>query len=197
MRRVLIIDDDKAVGNAIRTWLELEGIDVTHLQDGRSGVRAVESGSFDLVIVDLFMPGLNGLETLTVMHRIRPDLPIIVMSGLIYRAEGSPIPEMMQRATALGAVGALCKPFKPRELMRAIETSLGGPLQPDTTGSEPNPSCNGGRSKGPVATTQSSSAPTIPTMTRNSSMTSTIAAPISAEIRRRTCDAPPARGYPR
>jgi CheY-like chemotaxis protein len=137
MKRLLIIDDDKAVGNAIKTWLEVEGAEVTHLEDGGSGIEAIESGRFDLVIVDLLMPGLDGLETIEILHRIKPDLPIIVMSALTYPLDGSSLPDVMQRATELGVVSALCKPFRPSDLMRAIETSLGGPLQPDTLGTEP------------------------------------------------------------
>jgi CheY-like chemotaxis protein len=136
MKRLLIIDDDKAVGNAIKTWLEVEGAEVTHLEDGGSGIEAIESGRFDLVIVDLLMPGLDGLETIEILHRVKPDLPIIVMSALTCPLDGS---DVMQRATELGAVSALYKPFRPSDLMRAIEISLGGPLRPDTLGTEPGP----------------------------------------------------------
>ena len=58
MSRVLVVDDDKAVRTVIKTVLELEGFDVIVAEDGRSGIAAIQSYSFDVVIVDIFMPGM-------------------------------------------------------------------------------------------------------------------------------------------
>ena len=77
MRRILIVDDDQAVRMAIRVLLEHEGFEVVVAESGRRAIEAVDGAAFDLVIVDIFMPGMDGLETIKAFHRCAPGLPII------------------------------------------------------------------------------------------------------------------------
>ncbi len=72
-----------------------------------------ETETFDLLIVDIFMPGMDGLETTQAVHRQRPELPIIVMSGLIFRSASTPAPDFLAMATKLGAVKKLAKAVPP------------------------------------------------------------------------------------
>jgi DNA-binding response OmpR family regulator len=124
MARILVIDDDRAVGLAIRIALEREGFEVEVFGDGRAGLDAAKSGNFDLLIVDIFMPGMDGLETMRLVREHKPQMPIVVMSGLTFRTGSEPAPDFLGMATKLGAVRSLQKPFKPRELLAVIAECL-------------------------------------------------------------------------
>jgi CheY-like chemotaxis protein len=131
MARILVIDDDPAVRAAMQMVLEREGLEVRAVGDGPSGIKLVAAEDFDLLLVDLFMPGMDGLETIRQVHRHKPGLPIVIMSGLSF-ASGTAAqpPDFLAMAGKLGAVGNLKKPFRPRELLavvaQGLETSGGG-----------------------------------------------------------------------
>jgi CheY-like chemotaxis protein len=125
MARILVVDDDRAVRTAIQTLLEYEGFDVTLADGGHHGLEALENGAFDVVIVDIFMPGMDGLETIKAFHLQAPSVPIIAMSGFIFRDSTGPAPDFLKMATKLGAAYSLHKPFRPRELLQAVENCLG------------------------------------------------------------------------
>jgi DNA-binding response OmpR family regulator len=124
MSRVLVVDDDKAVRNAIKTVLEHQGFDVVLAEDGRSGIAAVAGHAFNLVIVDIFMPGMDGLETIRAFHKNAPTVPVIAISGFSFRHSAQPAPDFLTMATKLGAAYSLHKPFRPRELLRVVEACL-------------------------------------------------------------------------
>jgi CheY-like chemotaxis protein len=125
-RRILIVDDDKAVRMAIRVLLEHEGFEVIVAESGRRALEAVEAAAVNLVIVDIFMPGMDGLETIRAFHRCAPGLPIIAMSGFMFRDSSAPAPDFLGMATKLGATRSLQKPFRPAELLSAVEACLSG-----------------------------------------------------------------------
>jgi DNA-binding response OmpR family regulator len=125
MQHILVIDDDTSVRRAVKTLLEHEGFDVTAAEDGRAGVEALQGATFDLVIVDIFMPGMDGLETITALHKFAPGVPIIAMSGFMFRDSSAPAPDFLAMATKLGAACSLHKPFRPRELVAAVQACLG------------------------------------------------------------------------
>jgi DNA-binding response OmpR family regulator len=124
MARILVIDDDRAVRSAVQLVLEKEGLQVHVADDGRAGLKMLKAESFDLLIVDVFMPGMDGLETIRLVHENKPDLPIIVMSGMLFRTSTAPAPDFLSMATKLGAVCSLKKPFRPRELMAVVAECL-------------------------------------------------------------------------
>jgi CheY-like chemotaxis protein len=130
MARILVIDDDPAVRAAMQMVLERDGFEVKAAGDGPAGIRLVAAEDFDLLLVDLFMPGMDGLETIRQVHRHKPGLPIVIMSGLSFASAGTQPPDFLAMAGKLGAVGNLKKPFRPRELLavvaQGLETSLGG-----------------------------------------------------------------------
>jgi DNA-binding response OmpR family regulator len=128
MARILVIDDDKAVGMAIRITLEREGFAVEVVNDGRAGIERVKSEDFDLLMVDIFMPGMDGLETIRLVREHRPNIPILVMSGMTFRCGPGPAPDFLTMATKLGAVRSLKKPFRPRELLAIIAECLEGSI---------------------------------------------------------------------
>jgi CheY-like chemotaxis protein len=128
MARILVVDDDQPVRAAIRIVLELDGFEVVTAEDGRAGQQAAESSCFDAAIVDLFMPEMDGLETIKALRRHCPDMPIIAVSGAMslfdYRDAAEPPPDYLAMATELGAVTAVQKPFQPRELLKAVRESI-------------------------------------------------------------------------
>src|SRR5262245_62599747 len=124
MARLLVIDDDRAVRAAVQLVLENEGLEVHVADDGRSGLKLLKAESFDLLIVDVFMPGMDGLETIRLVHEHKPDLPIVVMSGMSFRTGSAPAPDFLSMATKLGAICSLKKPFRPRELMAVVAECL-------------------------------------------------------------------------
>lgn len=133
MRRILIIDDDAEIRSALKLVLELEGFAVALAANGEAGLAAVDAQHVDLVIADIFMPGMDGLETVRAFRKRQSTIPIIAMSGLTFqrmpRLGRLPSPDFLTTAIEFGATCALHKPFKPDELMRAISACLapGGP----------------------------------------------------------------------
>jgi len=123
MRRILVVDDDAAVRSTLRLLLEAYGFEVVLARNGHQGIKAVESSDLDLVLLDVFMPGMDGLETIKVLRRVRPQLPIIAMSGAL--ARGLSAPDYLSFATKLGAAAALHKPFRPNDLLDAVKRTIG------------------------------------------------------------------------
>ena len=124
MARILVIDDDQAIRTTIRLLLEREGHDVELAEDGRKGLSRFESGQFDLLIVDIFMPGMDGLETVRNIHRLRPHVPVIVISGYAFRSALETVPDFLSMAMKFGAISSLSKPFKPSDLISAVAKCL-------------------------------------------------------------------------
>jgi len=122
---ILVIDDDPAVRLTIKLVLEREGHDVALAADGRAGMTAIKSGDVDLVIVDIFMPGMDGIETIREVRKHQPGLPAIVISGTSLGGPGLQAPDFLAMAVKLGAVHSLQKPFKPRDIIGAVRQCLG------------------------------------------------------------------------
>ena len=130
MPNILVIDDDQAVRMTIKLVLERDGHAVALASDGRAGMKAIAAGGVDLLIVDIFMPGMDGIETIREVRKHQPDLPAIVISGTSLegprgRAPGLQAPDFLAMAVKLGAVRSLQKPFKPRDIIEAVRQCLG------------------------------------------------------------------------
>jgi DNA-binding response OmpR family regulator len=126
MPHILVIDDDAGIRTALKILLELERFDVTLAEDGRAGLQLLDSHSYDLVMVDAFMPGMSGFETIKVVRALRPRMPIIVMSGLDVHSDSESSPDFVTMATRLGADAGIRKPFGLKELMHSVRTCLDG-----------------------------------------------------------------------
>jgi CheY-like chemotaxis protein len=83
---ILIIDDDKLVREAAQLLLRAKGFEVSVAADGKSGIAAAATGRFDLAIVDLFMPGMDGLKVMQAIRAANPTLPMIAASGFMFGA---------------------------------------------------------------------------------------------------------------
>jgi DNA-binding response OmpR family regulator len=124
MARILIIDDDAAVRGAMQVLLQVEGFDVELAGDGHSGLAAVQGNVPDLVIVDFFMPGMDGRQTIRALRAHAPQLPIIAASGAM-TAPPVGTDEGTEDPLEIGADFNLHKPFRPRELIGAVRQLLG------------------------------------------------------------------------
>ncbi len=128
MTRILVIEDDPSVGAAIRLTLARRGAHALHVLDARIGVEALESADFDLVIVDLFMPEMSGLEIIAKFREHAAMVPILAMSGFRFRDSTDPDLDFLGRASKAGAAAVLPKPFTPGQLTAAVEAILGKTL---------------------------------------------------------------------
>ena len=108
--RVLAVDDDGLVLLSTSMILEELGYDVVQADSGPAALKHLESGTFDLVVSDVMMPGMNGLELLGEINARQPRLPVLLVSGF------TNLPHGFQSEVAL-----LSKPFSESQLAAAIK----------------------------------------------------------------------------
>jgi CheY-like chemotaxis protein len=123
--RILIVEDDVPLRSMLRALLKAEGHRVAEAGDGSVGLRALRAGAFDLLLCDLFMPGLDGLETLRDVRRDFPGLPVVSMSGVGLGG----LTDLLGVARLLGASQTLRKPFSREELLAAIGRAAPAPSE--------------------------------------------------------------------
>jgi DNA-binding NtrC family response regulator len=121
MARILVIDDDQAIRSVVTLLLERHGHQTVVAEDGRRGLKILEGDDFDLLIIDVFMPEMDGLEAIRLVRQIKPAMPILVMSG---GSQMGAIPDYLSMATKLGAIESIRKPFKPEALAAAVTACL-------------------------------------------------------------------------
>ena len=81
MAKILIIDDEKAICNTLKEILSYEKYEVDIANDGAEGVKKAETGNYDLVLSDIKMPKMDGIEVLQKLQEMNPDLPVVMISG--------------------------------------------------------------------------------------------------------------------
>ena len=121
MARILLIDDDNALREILAMALTEAGHVVTQARDGTEGVDLFRIEPTDLIITDLIMPGREGIETIMVLRREYPALPVIAISGGMTNSEF-----YLKLAAGLGARRTLAKPFAFAELLGAVDEVLVG-----------------------------------------------------------------------
>lgn len=131
MPRVLVVDDDMAILIAMQTWLDVEGYEVVIANNGGDGIAAISTMPFDVAVVDIFMPGMNGLETIMTFNRLAPGVPVIAISGSRLRNAAAPARDFPGMPTRPGAAFCLQKPFRPGDLVKVIESCLRGRYRVD------------------------------------------------------------------
>ena len=114
--RVLVIDDDWELCTLLQEYLEPFGFSVTSVHDGENGLRILEDRAFDLVILDVMLPGRDGLEILR-SFRARSTVPVLMLT-----ARGEDVDRIV--GLELGADDYLPKPFNPRELLARLRALL-------------------------------------------------------------------------
>lgn len=118
--RILIIDDEQDIRDVARILLEGCGYAVTCAEDGHAALRALDHQSFDVVITDMLMPEMDGVELINELRRRNPAQSIVAMSG----GGHAPRESYLQIARLCGAQALLAKPFNREQLIRAVEAGL-------------------------------------------------------------------------
>ena len=117
--RVLLIEDDASVRRIVRKMLERGRHEVAEAENGRVGLDRLRDGAFDLVITDIVMPEMDGIETLIELRKHYPTLAVIAMSG----GGRTGNMDVLGSAEKLGAFAVLHKPFTIDVLTTAIANS--------------------------------------------------------------------------
>jgi len=115
--RILVIEDEPRILGFLARGLEAEGFAVDGARNGREGLKRAQRDPYDVVLLDLLLPGLDGLSVLRELSRTRPDLPVVIVSAR------SDLPTKL-RGFGLGAADYLSKPFSFDELIARIRVQL-------------------------------------------------------------------------
>jgi len=118
MKKILIIDDDRVLRQTLAVALETEGYGVSEASDGREGLNKALKGSFDLLVLDVVMPSLGGLEVCRKLREAGRQVPVIVMSG----KKKKEIDKVL--GLELGGDDYLTKPFGTDELIARVHAVL-------------------------------------------------------------------------
>jgi CheY-like chemotaxis protein len=118
MARILVIEDDKTHRRIIREILQSQGHETTEAEDGAQGIRLQQDAGYDLIITDILMPEMEGIETVRELIRLNPATKIIAITAY---QEG-----YLEAAKKFGAMAALEKPFQPNELLEVVNNCLEG-----------------------------------------------------------------------
>ena len=116
MQKILVCDDDKEIVEAISIYLTGEGFEVIGVHDGTEALKKLEDGDIDLLILDVMMPGLDGIRT-TLMVREKSSVPIIILS-----AKSEDADKIL--GLNIGADDYLTKPFNPLELVARVKSHI-------------------------------------------------------------------------
>ena len=117
MARILIIEDDNSVASALQDLLRAEGFEVEMQTDSAAGLTAALNGDHDVVVTDLQMPGVSGLEIIEQLQAAKPHLPVILITAFHTT-------EVAIRAIKLGAYDYLLKPIDPSEFLSILKRAL-------------------------------------------------------------------------
>lgn len=113
--KILICEDEEIMLTALEFRLRRQGFKVVKAEDGRQALKKFKAESPDLVIADVMMPHLSGLELIEIFrNELHSDVPVIVISALEHE-------EVVLKAFRLGATDFIAKPFKPYELILRIK----------------------------------------------------------------------------
>ncbi len=123
MAHVLVVDDDADVRNVVRRVVTKLGHRVWDVSDGQEALRLLETSAMDLIISDVYMADMDGMELLVRIRQLDLDVPVVVISGGGFRSKK----EVLEMATACGAVATLDKPFTVEALRKTLEPLLPPP----------------------------------------------------------------------
>ncbi len=116
-KHLLLVEDDAAVASAVTLHLEQAGFDCSHETNGKNAVDRITQGRFDLLLLDLGLPGMDGLEVCRRVREIKPDLPVIILSARSHEAH-------KVLGLELGADDYITKPFSMVEVTARVRSLL-------------------------------------------------------------------------
>lgn len=120
MPSILIIDDDDSLRDSLRRTLHKEGYAIIEASDGRQGLKQLQHSPVDLILLDIFMPDKDGLETIGELRRTHPGTRIIAISGGGFNGRVN----VLHVAKKLGARRTLAKPFTREQLLDSVREVL-------------------------------------------------------------------------
>jgi CheY-like chemotaxis protein len=117
MKTILVVDDEQAVLQAVTDILSDKGYDIITAGNGKSGLKKIKEHRPDVILTDIIMPDMEGIEFIKAVRKEQKEIPIIVMSG-------NPVGmKFLKVAGIFGAAKSLVKPFTRQELLQAVEES--------------------------------------------------------------------------
>jgi len=116
LKKILIIEDDIAIAEIERDFLEMDGFEITIAADGTEGLKQASTNKFNLILLDLMLPGIDGYE---ICRKIRTklDIPILMVTAKIEDIDKI-------RGLGMGADDYIAKPFSPTELVARVKSNL-------------------------------------------------------------------------
>ncbi|TFG56206.1 MAG: response regulator, partial [Candidatus Aminicenantes bacterium] len=115
--KILVVDDEMGIREGCRRVLAEEGFDIDLAEDGTIGLLRVQEKAYDLILVDLMMPGIGGLDLIKKIHEIDPEIILVVITGYATI-------ETAVEATKRGAYDYLPKPFTPEALAVLVKRGI-------------------------------------------------------------------------
>ena len=120
MAQILVVDDEATIRHVLRVTLETEGYDVVEADNGLAAIACVAKHKPDLVIMDIIMPIMEGIEAIFEIRQRYPDVRIVAISG------GGQIhaKDILDSTEGLDIMGTMEKPFKPKEILKMVAEVL-------------------------------------------------------------------------
>lgn len=119
-KRILIVDDEASLRTLVRANLEVDGLEVSEAVDGIEAMRILAESQPDLILLDIMMPGKDGIE---VLEDLAADKKLKGIPVILLTAKGEQ--EDLEKGAALGARGHITKPFDPEQMVRTVKAALG------------------------------------------------------------------------
>ena len=116
MSRILIVDDESNIRNVVKEYAEFEGYEVAEAEDGMQAIEAVKNNDFDIIVMDVMMPKLDGYSACKEIKKIK-NIPVIMLS-----ARGEEYDKLF--GFEIGVDDYVVKPFSPKELMARIKVAI-------------------------------------------------------------------------
>jgi CheY-like chemotaxis protein len=120
MAHILVIEDHREFRDTLTEMLRLADHEVRAVGNGREGLDLLATDDFDLLVTDILMPEVDGIELLTTIRKMRSRLPVVAISG----GGSMPASLALSLSTSLGADAVLFKPFYSAELLEAVDRAL-------------------------------------------------------------------------
>jgi len=115
MIKVLVVDDQRSIRLTLSAILESHGCDVTEVEDGYRAIDAAAESSFDLVLMDIKMPGINGVQTFREIKKTSPETLVVMMTGYA-------VQELVDTALEEGALSIIYKPFEMEAVFKLVDS---------------------------------------------------------------------------
>ncbi|MBP9551719.1 response regulator transcription factor [Veillonella sp. YH-vei2232] len=116
MKRILIIEDDAAIAELERDYLEASDMEVDHCADGKSGLEAALSGKYDLILLDVMLPEMDGFQVCRAIRK-ESEIPVLMVTAKLEDYD-------KVRGIGLGADDYIVKPFSPTELVARVKGNI-------------------------------------------------------------------------